>query len=67
MPPGGLAGVCAVIFFVSAATSNKVMTKTQKYLFTLVSSKRESVTRPVSKAFNDSNVTDDEFRNGSKP
>ena len=30
MPPGGIAGVCAVIFFVSAATSRKVKTKDSK-------------------------------------
>ena len=30
MPPGGIAGVCAVIFFVSAATSKKVKTKDSK-------------------------------------
>ena len=29
--PGGLAGVCAVFFFVSAATSKKVMTKDSKH------------------------------------
>ena len=30
MPPGGIAGVCTVIFFVSAATSKKVNTKDSK-------------------------------------
>ena len=37
-----------------------------RYLFTLASSKHESVTRPVSKAFSGSNITADEFRNGSE-
>ena len=31
VPPGGLAGVCAIIFFFSAATSKKVMTKDLKH------------------------------------
>ena len=30
MPPGGMPGVCAAIFFVSAATSRKVKTKDSK-------------------------------------
>ena len=30
MPPGGIAGVCAVIFFVSAATRKKMKTKDSK-------------------------------------
>ena len=30
MPPGGIAGVCAVIFFVTAATNKKVKTKYSK-------------------------------------
>ena len=38
MPPGGIAGVCAVIFFVSAATSKKVKTK---------DSKQETIYSPV--------------------
>ena len=30
MPPGGIAGVCAIIFFVSAATRKTVKTKDSK-------------------------------------
>ena len=41
MPPGGIGGVCAVIFFVSAATSKKVKTK---------DSKQESIYLPLALA-----------------
>ena len=62
LPLGGIAGVCAVSFFVSAATSKKLKTNVPKHekLFTVASSKREE--RPASKAFIDSNEADDEFR-----
>ena len=46
---GGVAGVCAVSFFVSAATSKKLKTNVPKHekLFTVASSKRESVKRDL--------------------
>ena len=51
LPLGGIAGVCAVSFFVSAATSKKLKTKGSKHekLFTVASSKRESVKRDLSR------------------
>ena len=58
MPPGGIAGVLCGYFLCFGCN--------REYLFTLASSKHQSVTQPVSKAFSDSNVTDDDFCNGSE-
>ena len=68
VPPGGLAGVCALFSFFRLQPARKWWLKIIFIHPCVIKAwKRESVTRPVSKAFSDSNVTDDEFGNGSKP
>ena len=57
---GSIAGPCGVISIVSASLSKKLGTKVSKHekLFSLASSKRDSVNSLVLKALNDSKATD---------
>ena len=70
MTPGGIAGVCAVIFFVSAASSKKLKTNDSKHKIIYSPLRHQSMKAwrdPSQKLSVTAHVTDDEFCNGSEP